>query len=84
MYSVDDGADDLQRWLKKGTVPGTVRWLKGGAADLPAVLESLGVAGTSPIPVHALIDGDNHVRCVRVGSVHQEDYAAIKAIIAGG
>jgi thiol-disulfide isomerase/thioredoxin len=84
MYSVDDGEADLQGWLKKGTVPGTIRWLKGGAADLPTVLEGLGVAATSPIPVHALIDGDNHVRCVRVGSVHQEDYAAIKAIIAGG
>jgi hypothetical protein len=34
--------------------------------------------------VHALVDGKGDVRCVRVGSVHVEDYAAIKAIVSGG
>ena len=84
LYSVDDDTNDLASWLKKGTTPGTVRWLKGGAADLPAVLESLGVDKNSPIPVHALVDGNGNLRCARVGSVHTEDYAAIKSIIAGG
>jgi hypothetical protein len=31
-----------------------------------------------------LVDGKGKLRCVRVGAVHDEDYAAIKAIIAGG
>lgn len=84
LYSVDDDTNDLAGWLKKGTTPGTVRWLKGGAGDLPAVLESLGVEKNSPIPVHALVDGNGNLRCARVGSVHTEDYAAIKSIIAGG
>ena len=82
LYSVDDGQDDLVKGLKK-PMPGTVRWLKGGANDLPAVLESLGVDKNSPIPVHALVDGNGMLRCVRVGSVHTEDYAAIKSIISG-
>ena len=82
LYSVDDGLEDLVKGLKK-PMPGTVRWLKGGANDLPAVLESLGVDKNSPIPVHALVDGNGMLRCVRVGSVHTEDYAAIKAIISG-
>ncbi len=81
LYSVDDGEEDLAKGLKR-PLPGTVRWLKGGAADLPTVLESFGVDKNSPIPVHALVDGKGDVRCVRVGSVHVEDYAAIKAILA--
>lgn len=84
LYSVDDGEADLANWLKKHPMPGTVRWLEGGAAGLPAVLATMQVPTNSPIPVHALVDGNNKLRCVRVGAVHDEDYAAIKAIIAGG
>ncbi len=84
LYSVDDDASDLSTWLKKNTSPaGTVRWLAGGSADLPKILDNLGVPNNSPIPVHALIDPDGHVRCARVGAVHEQDYAAIKAILSG-
>ncbi len=84
LYSVDDGEDDLRTWLQKTKSPaGTVRWLKGGSADLPALLDNLGVPTTSPIPVHALIDPDGNVRCARVGAVHDQDYAAIKSILSG-
>lgn len=84
LYSVDDDAEALSKWLSKSKMPGNVRWLKGGAADLPVVLESLGVDKGAPIPVHALIDGNNKLRCVRTGSVHDEDYGAVKAILSGG
>jgi len=84
LWSVDDGEADLAAWLKKGPMPGNVKWLAGGAADLPAVLKSFAVAETSPIPVHALLDPQGALRCVRVGAVHDEDYAAIKAIVSGG
>ena len=84
LWSVDDGEADLAGWLKKHPMPGTVKWLAGGAAGLPAVLATMQVPTNSPIPVHALVDGNNKLRCVRVGAVHDEDYAAIKAIIAGG
>ena len=84
LWSVDDGEADLAGWLKKHPMPGTVKWLKGGAADLPAVLGAMQAPTTSPIPVHALVDRQGKLRCVRVGAVHDEDYAAIKAIIAGG
>lgn len=84
LWSVDDGEADLAGWLKKHPMPGTVKWLAGGASGLPAVLSTMQVPTNSPIPVHALVDGNNKLRCVRVGAVHDEDYAAIKAIIAGG
>ena len=34
-------------------------------------------------PVHALIDGNGNLRCLRVGSVHDEDYGAVKAVFSG-
>lgn len=84
LYSVDDDEAALAAWLQKTRMPGNVRWLKGGGADLPTVLESLGVDKGSPIPVHALVDSNNNLRCVRTGSVHDEDYGAVKAILTGG
>ncbi len=84
LYSVDDDEAALTGWLKKKNMPGTVRWLKGGATDLPAVLESLGVDKGSPIPVHALVDPSGKLRCVRTGSVSDQDYGAVKSILTGG
>ncbi len=84
LYSVDDDAAALSAWLGKKKMPGTVNWLAGGAADLPAVLTSLGVDKAAGIPVHALVDPSGALRCVRTGGVHDEDYGAVKAILTGG
>lgn len=83
MWSVDDDEAALVEFLKSHTLPGQVRWLRS-SQDMPAFLEALGADKASPIPVHALVDDSAHVRCVRVGSVHDEDYAAVKALLAGG
>lgn len=82
MYSVDEQESDLTAWLKKSSMPGRVHWLRS-AEDLGPVLESLGAEKTSAIPVHALVDGNGNLRCLRVGSVHDEDYAAIKTMLSG-
>lgn len=84
LWSVDDDAAALEGWLKKTRMPGEVKWLKGGAEDLPTVLMSLGVDKNAPIPVHALVDPNGALRCVRTGSVHDDDYASIKAILTAG
>jgi hypothetical protein len=84
LYSVDDDTAALTAWLQKTKMPGSVHWLAGGANDLPAVLESLGVDKGAPIPVHALVDPSGALRCVRTGSVHDEDYGAVKAILTAG
>ena len=84
LYSVDDDAAALQAWLGKKKMPGTVKWLAGGAADLPTVLTGLGVDKAAGIPVHALVDPSGALRCVRTGGVHDEDYGAVKAILTGG
>jgi thiol-disulfide isomerase/thioredoxin len=82
MWSVDDDEPALNAYVTKNNMPGRVRWLRS-SNDLDTVLESLGAAKGSAIPVHALVDADKNLRCVRIGSVHDEDYAAIKAILTG-
>lgn len=82
MWSVDDDEAALTAFIQKNNLPGRVRWLRS-SNDLPTFLTSLGADKESAIPVHALVDADDQVRCVRVGSVHDEDYGAVKALLTG-
>ncbi len=82
LWSVDEDAAQLTRFLASTAVPGRVRWLRA-PADLPAVLASLGADRGAGIPVHALVDGAGNLRCLRVGAVHEEDYGAVKTILSG-
>jgi hypothetical protein len=82
-WSVDEDEATLADYLKSHPVPGRVRWVRS-QADLPAVLAALGAAPDSGVPVHALIDGAGNLRCLRVGAVHDEDYGAVKSLLAGG
>jgi len=82
LWSVDEEEANLRQFLAQTAVPGRVRWLRD-QKDLPAVLDSLGADRASGIPVHALVDGSGNLRCLRVGSVHDEDYGAVKAILSG-
>lgn len=82
LWSVDEEEAALVDHLKKHSMPGRVRWLRA-QEDLPNVLESLGADRMSAIPVHALVDGNGNLRCLRVGSVHDEDYGAVKTMLSG-
>jgi thiol-disulfide isomerase/thioredoxin len=62
-------------------LPGHVRWLRS-EADLGPLLDALGVERDAMIPVHVLVDASGWIRCVRVGAVHEQDYAAVKAFLA--
>ncbi len=74
--------EKLKARMSKG-LPGPVRWIRS-EADWEGFLDLLGVDRTSAIPIHALVDPAGHLRCVRVGAISGQDYAAVKAIIAGG
>lgn len=76
-----DGALLAER-IAKG-VPGAVRWIRS-EADWEGFLDLLGVDRTSAIPIHALVDPEGNLRCVRVGAISGQDYAAVKAIVSGG
>ncbi|MCB9546966.1 MAG: hypothetical protein H6706_14090 [Myxococcales bacterium] len=75
-------AEALQARLAKG-LPGKVRWLRE-EADLGPFLESLGISAKDAIPIHALVDPAGNLRCVRVGAIGGQDYAAVKGIVTGG
>ena len=81
LWSVDGEEKDLVDWLQKNKMPGTVRWVRG-SEDLPALLAQLGLDRNTAIPIHALVDADDRLRCVRVGAVHDSDYSAVKALLA--
>lgn len=78
---VDDQAKLAER-MKKG-VPGKVRWIRE-EADFGPFLDSIKVDRNAAIPIHALVDPAGKLRCVRVGAISGQDFAAVKAIIRGG
>jgi thiol-disulfide isomerase/thioredoxin len=81
LVSVDDAdaADALAAARAKG-LPGSVRWLRS-QDDLPPLLDALGVDRGAAIPIHALVDPAGWLRCVRVGAVHEQDWAAVKTFL---
>jgi len=82
LLSIDEAAraQDLVAWRSR-PVPGPIRWLRS-EEDLGPLLDSLGVERGAMIPIHALVDGSGWLRCVRVGAVHEQDYAAVKGLLA--
>jgi thiol-disulfide isomerase/thioredoxin len=82
LWSVDEDEKDFVSALDR-KFPGEVRWLRS-EEDLPAFLDSLGLERNTAIPVHALVDAEGMLRCVRVGQVNEGSYGTIKAILAGG
>ncbi|MBL8953284.1 MAG: TlpA family protein disulfide reductase [Myxococcaceae bacterium] len=84
LLSIDesDAQAELEAWQKKN-LPGHVSWVKS-PADFAAFLEGLDVDKNAAIPIHVLVDPDGWLRCVRVGSIHQENYGSVRALISGG
>lgn len=82
LWSVDASEAALVGALGNG-FPGELRWLQG-EEQLGSLFEALGIDKASAIPVHALIDPKGQLRCVRVGSIGEESYGAVRAILAGG
>jgi thiol-disulfide isomerase/thioredoxin len=82
LLSIDDPEHekDLAAWRSK-PVPGPIRWIRS-EGDLGPLLESLGIDRGAMIPIHALVDASGWLRCVRVGAVHEQDYAAVKGVLA--
>jgi thiol-disulfide isomerase/thioredoxin len=82
LLSVDEGDVDLEPWRKKN-LAGHISWIRS-PEDFTAFLEGLSVDKNAAIPIHVLVDPDGYLRCVRVGSIHQENYGVVRALIAGG
>lgn len=82
LWSLDDDGAELAGASKQLKLPGPVHWLRS-AEDINAVLDNLGVDKNSAIPIHALVDQSGMLRCVRVGSVGEQNFAAVKAMLSG-
>jgi thiol-disulfide isomerase/thioredoxin len=50
---------------------------------LPALLTALGLDAGATIPIHVLVDPQNHVRCARTGSITERDYETLRDIVRG-
>jgi thiol-disulfide isomerase/thioredoxin len=82
LWSIDTDEQALAGSLQH-KYPGPIRWLRG-EPDLVGFLESLGVEGNSAIPIHALVDPQGNLRCVRVGSVGEGAYGTLKTLFQAG
>jgi thiol-disulfide isomerase/thioredoxin len=82
LLSIDEPEQEaaLAAWQSKG-LPGPIRWLRSGQ-DLGPLLDALGVERGAMIPIHALVDAAGWLRCVRIGAIHEQDYAAVKGLLA--
>ncbi len=82
LVSIDaaDREKDLVSWGSR-ELPGPIRWLRS-EQDLGPFLDALGVDRGAMIPIHALVDPSGWLRCVRVGAIHEQDYAAVKGLLA--
>ncbi|MFZ9888647.1 MAG: TlpA family protein disulfide reductase, partial [Myxococcota bacterium] len=84
LWSVDEEERALQQWLADGRHEvGRMRWLRDIAA-LGSTLETFGIDRNSAIPIHVFVDPQNSIRCVRVGSVHEGDFGAVKTMLVAG
>lgn len=81
--SVDAKGEDVTRWRgSHPTAPPSMRI--ADFSTLGAWLISVGLDASAVIPIHLFVDPEQKVRCVRMGSVSESEYAAVKKVLAGG
>ncbi len=78
--SVDAKADDVSKWhtAHPGTPIGprlTDFNLLGGWLD------SVGLNANASIPIHFFVDGQQKIRCTRMGAISEPDYSTVKQIL---
>ena len=83
LLSIDETAAQpaLEEWNGKN-LPGPIRWVRS-EEDFGPFLDALGVDRNAAIPIHVLVDPKGMVRCVRVGAIHEQNYGAVRDLIAG-
>lgn len=84
LLSIDDASaqPELEAWRKKN-LPGTISWIRS-EEDFGPFLDGLSVERSEAIPIHVLVDPKGMVRCVRVGAIHEQNYGAVRDLIAHG
>lgn len=81
--SVDAKAEDVTAWRAKNPkAPPSMRLSEIG--KLAPWLETIGLDASAVLPIHLFVDPDQKIRCVRMGSVGEPEYGAIKQVFQGG
>ena len=82
LLSIDEASAQpaLEEWSGKN-LPGPIKWIRS-EADFGTFLDSLSVDRNAAIPIHVLVDPKGMVRCVRVGAIHEQNYGAVRDLIA--
>ncbi len=81
--SVDAKAEDVTKWrVAHPTAPPSMRLGEFGL--LGGWLTSVGLDASAVIPIHFFVDPEQRVRCVRMGSVSEPEYAAVELVLKGG
>jgi thiol-disulfide isomerase/thioredoxin len=81
--SVDAKAEDVTKWRgSHPTAPPSMRL--ADFSTLGAWLTTVGLDASAVIPIHLFVDPDQKIRCVRMGSVSEPEYAAVKTVLSGG
>ena len=75
-----DGGVALKTAIGRG-LPGPVTWIRS-EEDFGPFLDSIGVGRDAALPIHALVDPQGQLRCVRVGAIHDRDYPVVKRLLS--
>ncbi|MBL8783876.1 MAG: TlpA family protein disulfide reductase [Deltaproteobacteria bacterium] len=79
LWSVDEDEQKLRERVKQG-LPAQMVWVESPEA-LSAFLGKLGLDPDSMLPVQMLIDKNDNLRCVRVGSVRDSDWGTVRKLV---
>lgn len=78
--SVDAAAEDVSKFM--GAHPEFPKSSRVKEfSTVAGWLAKLGFDASTSIPIHLFVDADNKVRCTRVGSVGEPDYATVKSLL---
>ena len=79
LWSVDEDEAKLRERQAAG-LPAPVVWVESPEA-LSAYLGKVGLDPDSMLPVQMIVDPSDKLRCVRVGSVHENDYGTVRKLL---
>ncbi len=79
LWSVDEDEAKLRERVAQG-LPAKVTWVQSPEA-LSDYLGKLGLDPDAMLPVQMLVDPKDQLRCVRVGSVHENDWGTVRKLI---
>ena len=81
LLSVDAQSQAEKLKAMSPKLPQTQSWWLQRPEVLGSILEGFGLRAGAPIPIHAIIDPSNQLRCLRVGKLSPLDLPALKALL---